>query len=288
MVVVNGGNETKKKSEKKIANHYIAYFDILGYKAFFEDKENDIEKFLKDTLSLAQDMKIETKRASESTFELSYKMFSDNCIIVTDQTNKEALKYLVHFIAVLQIRFLAEYSIPIRGAISLGEVYLDDNIVFGKGLIDVVNLESKEAKYPRIILSQTTINEEIIKEINDSEGIIKQDHDKLYYVDYFTLMRVRDLYSSSPERVLANKVRKSVYNLVTRNGHYDKRLSDEKKIEETSRTILKYLWMLEHYNTAVKKYNLPITIEYSITVSDRFFRFEISNLKQNSWPVVVS
>lgn len=41
-----------------------------------------------------------------------------------------------------------------RGGWSIGNLFMDDKVVYGKALIDAYEIESKIAKYPRILLSQ--------------------------------------------------------------------------------------------------------------------------------------
>ena len=42
-----------------------------------------------------------------------------------------------------------------RGAISIDNLYIDEHIVYGKGLIDSYLGESQKARDPRIILTET-------------------------------------------------------------------------------------------------------------------------------------
>lgn len=44
------------KEQYKVKSYYIAYFDILGYKAFFENQENDIIEFLHNIVDMASDV----------------------------------------------------------------------------------------------------------------------------------------------------------------------------------------------------------------------------------------
>ncbi len=55
---------------------------------------------------------------------------------------------------------LIKKGILIRGGITIGNlVHNEDGIVFGQGLIDAYMLESKAAKFPRIILSNKLIGQ---------------------------------------------------------------------------------------------------------------------------------
>ena len=84
--------------------YYIAYFDILGYKAFFEDNGNDVLEFLQSNISLANDIVRKTSPDgifSDTHFEI--KSFSDNFIILIRKTDRiddyQATKSLAYLLA---------------------------------------------------------------------------------------------------------------------------------------------------------------------------------------------
>lgn len=55
---------------------------------------------------------------------------------------------------------LFEKGILIRGGLTIGDIIHESNgVVFGQGLIDAVMLETKNAKSPRIVLSDKLITE---------------------------------------------------------------------------------------------------------------------------------
>ena len=56
--------------------------------------------------------------------------------------------YFYHFI---------KYDLYLRGGVSIGFHYEDDNIIFSDGLIKAYYLESKKSIYPRIILDEDLI-----------------------------------------------------------------------------------------------------------------------------------
>ena len=169
-------------------SYYIAYFDILGYKAYFEDNENDIQELLRNTISMAKDTASLTQKFQAISSMIRYKLFSDNCIILlenNDYLEQLYLLYLINIVTSLQLVFLKEYGICIRGGITKGQAYMDDEIVFGKGLIDAVQLEAEKAKDPRIIFDVDKFKKKsIIKDLMH----IKKDIDGIYYIDLFSVI----------------------------------------------------------------------------------------------------
>ena len=273
---------SNRPEELNTKTSYIAYFDVLGYKQFFEDKENDIQELLKNNIAIANDTRYLTEDNSSILLDFQYKMFSDNCVIIIylDNLNdKTVFNALVKIVAQLQLKILKDYKIPIRGAITKGQAYIDNEIVFGQGLIQAVYLESSVAIYPRIIIDKGAFE-------SDETGIVKKDFDEQNYIDCFSLLNVSDIFFPEPDikRDIC-KLRDSVYALVSRHGHYYNRLTDTNKIKIQEKIILKYLWLLLRYNEFVKDRKLPVSIEYKIDINTRFLRFELSNVKKNSWPV---
>ena len=53
-----------------------------------------------------------------------------------------------------------------RGAIVVGDLYHRDNIIFGPALVEAHTIESREAFYPRVIVSRTAL-EDLADEVGD-------------------------------------------------------------------------------------------------------------------------
>ena len=87
---------------------------------------------------------------------LVFKVFSDNILIAHELDDagdwyaayKSVVEFLKHFLS----RFLCQ-GVLFRGGITMGMLAINDVMVWGSGLVDVVNLEEKVAIYPRIVIS---------------------------------------------------------------------------------------------------------------------------------------
>ncbi len=51
----------------------------------------------------------------------------------------------------------------VRGAVAIGEIYMDDDIVFGPALIEAHKAEQKKARDPRIILTESARDQQYVK-----------------------------------------------------------------------------------------------------------------------------
>ena len=258
-----------------LTTYYIAYFDILGYKAFFDDcKTEEMLEFLNNNIKIADD--IERKTANGNFL---IKSFSDNFMILLDaQTGIDeynAIEYLSRLVAILQLRFLEKYSILIRGCITKGEVYIDENIVFGKGLISAVSLENA-ANFPRIIVDSSTINKDICKRL--CKQYLSKDDDDEFYVDFFKAFKDNKsnlLFQSSD--IFQNQfitVKENIIKLVNKYGKYNRQVKDAKKISEAEKTISKYAWLLMKFNQFCEANNY-IPISYKLVLYYRLMKCEI-------------
>lgn len=258
------------KLENKIKQYHIAYFDILGYKSVFEDQESDIIEFLQGVINVCIETQLKaldhTRLLNE---EFIVKSFSDNFMILVETpsglSDYNIVKFLVSILAQLQVRFLEKHSILIRGGITKGEAYIDNNIVFGKGLIRAVELEDKYSVFPRIIIDDNCFDQFTLNELLGSNNVAL-DKDGQYYIDY-----LRKLIVENPFSVRA---RKNLISLIKKYGKYNALVKDEKKIAVAEKTISKYAWVLVRYNECCDKYG-GNKIAYLLRINDRILKAEI-------------
>lgn len=145
---------------------FCAYIDILG----FSEKiiKNDLSFFnsylntLKEELKHIEYMHDLSGKEGMKSFEL--KIFTDNFVFGHpwfDRYGESELGNIFEVLSHIQYTFIKS-KIFVRGAISVSDLYMDENIVLGPALIESYNLESKKAIYPRIILSDDVVK--IVKE----------------------------------------------------------------------------------------------------------------------------
>ena len=118
-------------------------------------------------------------------------------------------------------RKLGKIRIFLRGGIASGEFTCYEDVIFGQGLIDAYILESKVAKYPRVLIS---LNIEIDKYNSDKyDKLIEFDkNENLYFLNF---MKAGEAES------------------------YIKHFEEMIKIYEADLNIKgKYVWLLNHAN----------------------------------------
>jgi hypothetical protein len=132
---------------------YIALFDILGFKqTIFDTPLEELKKVLGDEFNELLDMTIsfsipDGRKDSNGNIErtreyCSYIRFSDTIIIFSDDETDICLGHIL-LAARKLIGFMIIKGLPVRGAITKGELYVDTNnsLVLGEGLIRAYELE---------------------------------------------------------------------------------------------------------------------------------------------------
>lgn len=94
--------------------------------------------------------------------------------------------YCSHFQrALLEI---ANEPILCRGGISEGDMYVENEIMFGKGLVNAYRLESYSAIFPRIIIPIDIVEENMANRISEEVGNSLISEDGYYVINYIGMM----------------------------------------------------------------------------------------------------
>lgn len=163
----------------KYENRLIAFIDILGFKEIVRSSEKDSSKieFLYSVLDYLKSWEIsenwnlqlveieeDAQKKGVENFDIRGKTnttaFSDSIVVsvkVENNVNEMASTLIVNLAYIGAILF--EKGILFRGGITIGNlIHNEEGTVFGQGLIEAYQLESNNAKFPRIILSDKLIH----------------------------------------------------------------------------------------------------------------------------------
>ncbi len=255
--------------ENQLKNYYLAYFDILGYKSYFEDEKNDPYEFLMVIKDAFEDVKKGVNLTqSLNNVDIKYRVYSDNFLFYVEEQDNE-LEVLVAFsylISLIQRRLLEKHSLLIRGGITKGKFFVNDDLLFGKGLIDVYTLESEMAIYPRVIIDKKAdlfTNKTL--EFLIENGFLSKDVDDYYYIQFLSTLG----------EITYDTIKANIKRLVN-NCRYRTTL-DSKIINQRERLISKYLWLITRYNSFMdEKKNSENKIDYEIKVNPRVLKVEVT------------
>lgn len=190
-----------KEQDVKYEERLVAFMDILGFKEIVKQSAKDPSKveliysvlnYLKNweipekwDLKLVEIEEDAQKRGVEN-FDIRGKTnstsFSDSIVVsvkIDNNVNEMASTLIVNLANIGAILF--EQGILIRGGLTIGNIIHKENgTVFGQGLIDAYKLESNNAKYPRIILS-----DKLISKLNYPINTKRNRYPYHQYVDRF-------------------------------------------------------------------------------------------------------
>ncbi len=148
---------------------YIATLDILGMSnAILSDTSDE---HLNHIWNIYQSW---IKISKNSFNNLKVKVFSDNIAVVVDVGSLNAINEILDFVAYMQDHFL-NCGYKIRGAVTKGQVFIDDMMIWGDGLVNAYNLESKKAIFPRVIID-TCLIDDIPKKYMDDVIMYRDDY----------------------------------------------------------------------------------------------------------------
>lgn len=250
--------------ENPLKEHYICYFDILGYRAFFDNDTPEHKKFLATVLLASESIKSVIKNTYTS-ISINCKTYSDNFLLYFEKSlldETQALKILINIMRKIQVELLMDEGLLLRGGITIGEFYADENLVFGKGLIRAVELEEKYAMVPRIIIDEENFKSDINIIVN--KGQLLRDFDGYCFVNYFNTVEALKLIKGKCIRLINNHCR------------YHSNVKDPAKIAQKEKIISKYLWLLSRFNSQCSRLSASdLMIEYEVKLNERLCKTEI-------------
>ena len=169
--------ETERKSyEVKI----VGWIDILGIRAKIKnEKIYDAEAIINIMSELASYVSAACDKYCAKN-EMNYLQIADGFMIVSDLKNANQL---CSILAEIQWKILINLKMLARGAVTAGNVSIanEGSLIIGPAYVDAYAMESENAIYARIVLSDDFI--EATKDFC-TFGYLKADTDKVMYIDY--------------------------------------------------------------------------------------------------------
>lgn len=236
----------------------IGYIDILGYQNFIYDKimSSQLHMIINETFEIASNSKSYT---FSTTIRL--KMFSDNIIFVADLNSNlsDVLKDLIFVLASIQFSVLQKSGVLLRGVITEGDIYINENYVFGTGLVEAYIAESNNS-FPRITIDNNLIGNMRTSQYYDN--FIKQDGDDMFFINYLAFFTSTDfMYTDQDKFDLAQNIitiTTTSCNSILSLGKF--------KYDAYYNVLNKYLWTIEYFNgvNINMEESKKLTIDYSI------------------------
>lgn len=229
---------------KGLVDSTVCFIDILGFSNMITNEfgKGKGEELFENFYSIITDIYKWMKETNKINGEI--KIFTDNIVLgkpIRDDGESE-LGSIFTTISAYQLQLALE-GMFVRGGITTGLHYMDDDIVFGPALIEAYNLESKEANVPRVILSESAVE-------------LVHDHVKYYSKD-FESPQERDLLIDSDGNWFINYLEASIIDY-SEESYVEaiECLKKHKMIVENkldcyknnSKIFSKFLWVANYHN----------------------------------------
>ncbi len=241
----------KSETSNLYRKSFCAYFDILGFSQKIENEDlNYFEKYLKvlkDEIKYLNEKHDFQNTEGSKSFEL--KIFTDNFVIGypwEDIYGESELGYLHEVLSHIQFSFI-KHGIFLKGAISLSNLFMDENIVLGQALIESYKLEDTKCIFPRIILSEK-VKEVVNKHINYYADKKTSPQNKQYLEDKDGYLFVNYLFCLIDDSFEYKGYED--YKFITSELKIHK-ISIEKELKEHSSNyhiLNKFIWCAEYHN----------------------------------------
>ncbi|BDT70193.1 hypothetical protein os1_43860 [Comamonadaceae bacterium OS-1] len=205
----------------KLQYSIVAFLDVLGFSAMVKhDSEAEEEKFLPRIISIFEKLADTPKPA-----QMSIRMFSDS-ITITAPLSPENILRTIEVCAELQILCLKQ-KILLRGGISFGKHFSNESLIFSDALVKAYSIESKIARFPRIVIDPNTLNYAWHDQYTNDE--LKEGFRKLVVIDRDGANFVHYLNSLGEVRIPLQELL-------------------EEKIPQTETVMEKLRWLYDYHN----------------------------------------
>lgn len=217
-------NAYRSQGDQPITRQSVCgYLDVLGFTAAVRDAErsgrsNDLLKkfaFLVRNWfsSLGDIIAIESREPRRK----EYKIFTDNVIVgePIEVGSGAELAYTISDLALLQVGLMVD-GFFVRGGVSVGNLYMDEDILYGSAALDAHDAEQL-AKSPRIVLHATAtsvVREHVahyMQTYGESRGhrftdAVLVDEDGLWFVNYLAQIFDRGMFDPDYETLQTHAV----------------------------------------------------------------------------------
>lgn len=162
----------------ELKQHFVAFLDILGFK---EMVRSDMEG--KNNVNLTKLFRCHQSAAHifKDGIDCQISQFSDS-IVISKPYAAESFEWFAICIAQYQQLLLNE-GMLCRGGIAVNEHFSNGTFTFSAGLIDAYRVESKTARYPRVVVSPEVMDL-IFPDKKTHPTFLIQEDDGLFFIDY--------------------------------------------------------------------------------------------------------
>jgi hypothetical protein len=223
---------------------YVAFLDLLGFKAQVERAEENLEQRakLRDILSLMRDTLCESPAVG-----MRFTYFSD-CIVLSAQRTRAGLWEMFQSIDLLTFNLL-QYDVFVRGGLTAGIAHHSKDFVYGTALIRAYNLERESAGGPMTLVAQEVLADATANGLDFLLWLV-EDSPVRYFVNYLRRFAEYRREPRLPGTVVMDDPGQRVINFVCQRLNTD-----------AGSVLCKAQWLQAYWNRTVAKEGVFSAIE---------------------------
>jgi hypothetical protein len=263
-------NEYKVKGKPLLS--FCLFIDILGFSREIIDAEatdtkekhfkNIYHSFTDATKSLRGKDKYSLKGDDDGKQLWEIKLFSDNVllgspVLLTNNggfDHEDIFGYVITEVIQFQIKMAIDGWF-LRGGWSLGFLYMDEMMAYGKALIDAYVIESKQAINPCIQLS-SSMNHLVEEHLSYyAEVKFSPHHSELlvnshgnYFINYLIAIKQEDDEGNS----YVDKKKLEIHKQNILKNYKASQLTSD--VKEKDKIMKKYEWLIDYHNFFIKTF----------------------------------
>lgn len=226
----------------------VAFLDILGFQELTRSayKANESHQFLENLRSALREarehLEAEDAEAAGGNATWSVRVFTDNVVlgipIIGDGESDLGLAFSL--IGLYQYT-LVQHGFFIRGGIAVGELYMDEDVVFGEALLEAYHAESHLARDPRVVLAPS--------------ALLHVQQDMCYYASIRETAHEHELLVDVDDQMFIDYLMVPLDGECPSQSYFDDLLNHKRRIEANLRRFhgephhwSKYAWAANYHN----------------------------------------
>ncbi len=260
-------------NEIKYSKRMFAFLDILGFERLVNESRRNPELVGKiaNILKRSKQIALSTLKAKLTILKVDpsqylYRAFSDTSVISGPYVSHDDLSFISMWIMYYQYFMWKEEKYFVRGAVVYGDIYYDEDVIFGPALVDAYHIESDEGKavWPRVLISESLLNKVTQTELERDFFEILRSDDNLVYLDY--LRELFHLIILGENKKLTGERQQDFGMPITLFEDHKQgiltqvyKLSKEESKAEGKKVIRKYLELSRYHNDTIDTFCKVIT-----------------------------
>lgn len=243
-------NQANDAYDRKTEEYIIAFIDFLGTTNLIcSDSQNDSLNYMHNLYQFSID--ISKKLDKPESDDLVIKVFSDNIVLAKKLSTDKEQRYkdiacLIKAAARFQITSVSEgVGYLVRGGITIGDLFVDEMMVYGKALVKAYGLESKTAIYPRIVFDKKTAYE--IKKYENLLSFINEDFDGVDFLNYLNNCYFMGEYLQNAFQKMKFEASKKTNERILQNLNWHKNYVNKYLIQNNEKRLLDMEDLIEKF-----------------------------------------